>query len=831
MASQSKRGHLMRSATDRSWIDLSPDWAEGVDSEKDTSSSGPIALQAIETDDGANLAGAGLAEANLSGPCLQLASAPIPGLAAADLSHADLKLARFGQADLRCANLSGAVLDHADFFGTNLAEAKLMSASLRFAILAAAELERADLHGADLRYARLNHADLTGADLHDALLDYADFSGADLENTNLRGAHLRYAKNLTPAQLKQACVDDSTILPLHLFEPPPPLRGSAQASAWRRQHRVAAVLLVGLIGAVAPVGFVWQPQHRDSQAAPVVATATTVAPTLASLTPALLAPAPRARTPIAARRMDPAPFAAASLYATILTRHPTAVVSELPPVPSPPVPASRLRLGGVTHVLMPSMPEIETAEKDPLERLVRVAANPNDVLGDAPAPYIAAAAPTIAIPVREKAEKKPAIVAPSAHDPLMLVVSLGKQKIDVYRGSALVASSKISSGAPGYDTRGGVFSVLEKRRHHRSNLYSNAPMPWMQRMTWSGTALHGGVVPGYPASHGCVRLPFSFAPKLFQMTNVGENVVVAHDRVVPTPIAHPNLFQPPRAEPHVSLALADQENLLPDAGTQLVPQSPDRSAAGADSAGDDAPTAPLRILITRRTERDRIIAVQYALASLGYLKPQNFTGRLGPETTAAITAFQKANRLKQTGAFSEDLAKAVYRVSGKAEPPEGHLFVRKNFRAVFDVPVAIRDPAQKLGTHVFTAMTSPPGRAGTQWLGISLEGDDSVGVLDRIEIPDEVRREISAQLTPGASLIIAETSVNSAILREGDDFIVWNNDVRLAVADTRQSKQVKIKKARTKQAKAATVGKRRASTTRRSRPSGLFGGFWSFRRW
>ena len=130
----------------------------------------------------------------------------------------------------------------------------------------------------------------------------------------------------------------------------------------------------------------------------------------------------------------------------------------------------------------------------------------------------------------------------------MIVVSLGQQRVEIYRGTELVTNAKISSGKPGYDTRTGVFSILEKRRYHHSNLFSGAPMPWMQRMTWTGTALHAGIVPGYPASHGCVRLPFSFAPKLFQMTNVGENVVVAQNRVVPKPVEHPNLFQPAAAE-------------------------------------------------------------------------------------------------------------------------------------------------------------------------------------------------------------------------------------------------------------------------------------------
>ncbi len=854
MASQSERGHLMRLATHRSWTDVSPDWAEGADSQQETSSSGLTLSTLPANEDGgdfrhaclgqaelgaadlrnaafnhANLAGANLAEANLSGACLRFATAPVAALAAADLSGADLQLGRFDQADLRGANLSGAVLDHAGCFGTNLAGANLRDASLRFATLAGAELESAELSSADLRYARLNHADLTGANLRDALLDYADFSGANLDNANLSGAHLRYAKNLTPTQLEQARIDDSTTLPLHLSEPAPQLSRSGQARRRRRRISVAGVLSIGLIGAIAPIGLVWQPQLRNGQAAPIVAQARPVTPQLASLTPAILTPEPRAEAPIAARRLIPVSLREVSLYPTVLTRHTAGLASEISPVDSRLVPAQRLRVGGVAEIMTLSKSESEIAAEVPLERLARLEASPNDFLNDAPLRLIAAGPPTVTLRVREKVTEQPKTVAPVNQDPLTLIVSLGKQKVDVYRGTALVETSKISSGAPGYETRAGVFSILEKHRHHRSNLYSNAPMPWMQRMTWSGTALHGGVLPGYPASHGCVRLPFSFAPKVFQMTNVGENVVVAYDRVAPRPIVHRNLFQPTGAEPQVSLALADQGDVEQDVGAVLSRHSPAPSEPDAYLAADDVPAAPLRILITRRTERDRIIAVQYLLASLGYLKPQNFTGRIGDETIAAIKAFQKANGLKQTGAFSQDLAKAVYRLSGKAEPPENHLFVRQDFRPVFDLPVAIRNPGQILGTHVFTAMTFLPGNAGSPWMGVSLDGDDSASVLDRIEIPDEIRREISARLTPGSSLIVAETSVNSAILREGDDFIVLSNDVRLAAAPpTRQTKQVKLKKAKTKQVKAATVG---TPAKRRSNSPGLYGGFWPFRRW
>ena len=133
---------------------------------------------------------------------------------------------------------------------------------------------------------------------------------------------------------------------------------------------------------------------------------------------------------------------------------------------------------------------------------------------------------------------------PGNGEPLRLIVSLRDQQLDIYRGLSLIAKSKVSTGTAAYPTKAGVFSILEKRRHHHSNMYSNAPMPWMQRLTWSGTALHGGVVPGYAGvSHGCIRLPFSFAPKLFQITTGGENVIIAGDRPVPKLVDTPVFFR------------------------------------------------------------------------------------------------------------------------------------------------------------------------------------------------------------------------------------------------------------------------------------------------
>jgi hypothetical protein len=405
----------------------------------------------------------------------------------------------------------------------------------------------------------------------------------------------------------------------------------------------------------------------------------------------------------------------------------------------------------------------------------------------------------------------------------MLAVSLNRQTIDVYRGTNLVMSSKVSSGMPGHETKPGVFSILEKQRFHHSNIYSGAPMPWMQRLTRSGTALHAGMVPGYPASHGCVRLPFAFAPKLFQMTAVGETVLITGDPPTPKPIEHRNLFQPhPRP---VDLAMAasaqapwrladDVEGRPPD--TVILPLiiADDAEAAGAASEptrpdnSDAIAPAPFRILVTRNTPRDQLIGVQYTLSSLGYLTRQNFDGTFGKATVAAIRAFQTANGLTETGALDSDLVKKVYGLAGKPIPPEGHLFVRQGFARVFDTPIAFRQPSQPLGTHIYMAQNFAAGDTKVRWVSVSLEGGDSASVLDRLEIPEDVRRTISESLTPGSSLIVADTSVDSAILPEGDDFLVWANQ------PSAKAPEAKVQSSHVKEANAEPMKTRRAARPR-----------------
>jgi L,D-transpeptidase catalytic domain len=130
--------------------------------------------------------------------------------------------------------------------------------------------------------------------------------------------------------------------------------------------------------------------------------------------------------------------------------------------------------------------------------------------------------------------------APTGH--LVIVVSLPDQRLYAYRQGVRIAVSTCSTGKPGHKTPTGVFAILQKDKRHRSSTYNNAPMPNMNRLTWSGVALHAGELPGYPASHGCVRLPLEFSEKLFGITEIGTPVIIANAATYPSVVAHPGMI-------------------------------------------------------------------------------------------------------------------------------------------------------------------------------------------------------------------------------------------------------------------------------------------------
>jgi lipoprotein-anchoring transpeptidase ErfK/SrfK len=125
--------------------------------------------------------------------------------------------------------------------------------------------------------------------------------------------------------------------------------------------------------------------------------------------------------------------------------------------------------------------------------------------------------------------------------PLIIAISIEKQLLKIYDANGYFAETPISTGMRGHSTPMGVFSVIQKHKYHHSNIYSGAPMPYMQRITWSGVAIHAGVLPGYPASHGCIRMPMNFAVKMWGWTRMGARVVITPGELTPESFSHPLL--------------------------------------------------------------------------------------------------------------------------------------------------------------------------------------------------------------------------------------------------------------------------------------------------
>jgi hypothetical protein len=180
-------------------------------------------------------------------------------------------------------------------------------------------------------------------------------------------------------------------------------------------------------------------------------------------------------------------------------------------------------------------------------------------------------------------------VVPSG--PLVMVISLDEQLAYVYRNGLRIGVSTVSTGKKGYETPTGVFTILQKQKVHFSSLYDDAPMPYMQRLTWGGVALHAGHLPGYPASHGCIRLPYEFARRLYDVTDFGMTVVVASSAKQNAELAHPGLFSP-----SVSAGLDRSSDVPRLSWFQAYSWTPEKS-----------PEGPLTILVSTADERVLVI--------------------------------------------------------------------------------------------------------------------------------------------------------------------------------------------------------------------------------
>src|SRR5712664_3655569 len=346
----------------------------------------------------------------------------------------------------------------------------------------------------------------------------------------------------------------------------------------------------------------------------------------------------------------------------------------------------------------------------------------------------------------------------TAGEPVMAIVSLHSQRITVYDANGWILRAPVSSGQKGRETPAGIFAVIQKEAEHYSNLYDDAYMPHMQRITWSGIALHGGALPGYPASHGCVQMPFDFAARLFDATRPGLRVIVAPTDVAPIEIAHPALF-PSRpgagalaaartAEADEAARKTDQARLAAgtafrEAAQAMVPVRvaenlklrAEAQLAAAEAALGSAISAEAK----EQAERDkakavvRIAELQVQLAAV--------RAELQPKLDA-VTATREAAAAAETARVAA--AEAARQVARELEPVSvlisrktQRLYVRQAFEPILESPVTIADPDRPIGTHVFTAMERTNGDTDMRWSVVSLGGGPPQDGV--VELPDRAR--------------------------------------------------------------------------------------------
>jgi hypothetical protein len=351
--------------------------------------------------------------------------------------------------------------------------------------------------------------------------------------------------------------------------------------------------------------------------------------------------------------------------------------------------------------------------------------------------------------------------------PFTIVVAIGPQEALLYGQNGLIDRASISTGMPGHPTPMGVFTVISKARWHASNIYSGAPMPFMQRITWSGVALHAGPRPGYPASHGCIRLPEDFAIRLFHTTKVGTRVIVTREAVAPAAIDSPKLFVPKVAEAKpLTVAAAD-----PGQAVSLAAKTAANSAAAQ-------PTAMQAVATSFDPTGVRPAAVPAAATA--------------PDATGAIALPAVGN------APTSEPARPSGPISVFVSRKQSKVFVRQGFTELFDMPAAIADPERPLGTHIFTAMALDDGGKAMRWTVVSVPSefrrhhrevrrrhghkiveDDpdaspaatAAEALNRITLPPEAIAQIDALLVPGSSLIVSDNALSDET-DDSTDFIV-----------------------------------------------------------
>jgi lipoprotein-anchoring transpeptidase ErfK/SrfK len=399
------------------------------------------------------------------------------------------------------------------------------------------------------------------------------------------------------------------------------------------------------------------------------------------------------------------------------------------------------------------------------------------------------AAPKHTRPAQAKEETAPR----TAGEPIMAIVSIKSQQVTFYDADGWIVRAPVSTGVAGRETHAGVFAVLEKDIDHHSSMYDDAWMPHMQRITWNGIALHGGPLPGYAASHGCVRMPFGFAGKLFNKTRIGMRVIISPDDAEPVEFSHPALLVP-NAEA-IAATPARAEALAREAAEAAKAADAAKKAAAKAARETASLTAPpLRKLISLKKSADAELesaekAIATAKTDQAKLRAEDRKQRAAvkiadvakqfenvpPDAKAKLDADAAAKESAKAAEIKKaETAKAASQAKLSLEPVSIYisratqkLYVRRNthkpapdgggevFDTSIEVPVTIRNPDKPIGTHVFTAMAR--NDAGLRWSAVTIDkGDDAKDALDRITIPQDVLDRIAPTALPRSSIVVSD---------------------------------------------------------------------------
>jgi lipoprotein-anchoring transpeptidase ErfK/SrfK len=372
---------------------------------------------------------------------------------------------------------------------------------------------------------------------------------------------------------------------------------------------------------------------------------------------------------------------------------------------------------------------------------------------------------------QETAKKKDDKEKSEPSGPVYIVVSLGNQQISVYDRTGRIARSSISTGVRGLDTPKGVFSVIGKERHHYSNLYGGAPMPWMQRITWSGVAMHAGHVTGRPASHGCIRLPYSFAPQLYKMTKMGARVVVARNDTVPFEISHSSL---PLPTMQPAPASAQQASVAPHApaesGIELASMGTpphvamDTSTISGEEGGETLTPKALNPIayaaaLKARAEADKKAANEAEKAALAAAQAAGAEARQADEDVST-----GANDVRNAEAGLSTAEAELSRTKAELRAAEADLEAAKakaSDLAAQAVPLPVASDADVKTTDRVEKIAADTEKAATKAEKAAADADNALAAARK-----KAENAVTARTAAKSELIRARAALEMASARE-----------------------------------------------------------------